>query len=149
MAVVVAVFGGGCCCCCCCCYDIHGAYVQSACFALIVGITPGKCACAILAAYPLPLRPLAIRLARFQLFFTLFVSLWERETDRTKSRCQREEGRSEIILSYLTADLASFFVSKFASRCERGYGDYGGCCLLVRVNMRHWSFGVQELGLRR
>jgi hypothetical protein len=54
-----------------------------------------------------------------------------------------------MIVSYLTAGLASLFVSEFVCVCERGYGDYGGCCrccLLVRVDVRHLNGGVQELG---
>jgi len=55
--------------------------VQGACFAVIVEITPGKGARAILAAFLLPLcvafvaLPFAIKLERFQLLFALLVSL--------------------------------------------------------------------------
>jgi len=56
--------------------------VQSACFAVIVEITAGKSARAILAAFLLPLPvaivalPFAIKLVRFEILFALFVSLW-------------------------------------------------------------------------
>lgn len=59
---------------------------------------------------------------------------------RRASERASEDDRS----SYLTAGLASLFVSKFAC-CYRDCGCRGRCCLLVRVD-RHWSVGVQELG---
>jgi hypothetical protein len=56
--------------------------VQSACFAVIVEITTGEGARAILTAFLLPLRvavavlPFTIKVVRFELLFALFVSLW-------------------------------------------------------------------------
>ena len=79
-------------------YDIGGAAdVRSACVAVIVEITTGKGARAILTTFLLPLRvaivalPFAIKLVRFEPLFALFVSLWG---ERERKSCQRvsEEG---------------------------------------------------------
>jgi hypothetical protein len=73
LLVVVAVFGGA--------NDIGGADVQNAGHAVIVDVTPGKGAPAIIAAFPLPLRvtieapPFAIPLECFQMVFAFFMTL--------------------------------------------------------------------------
>lgn len=61
-------------------YYIGGAEVQSACFAVIVGVTPGK---GILVAFLLPLRvafgahSFVVKLMCFQISFAFLVSLCE------------------------------------------------------------------------
>jgi hypothetical protein len=78
---VVAVFGDA--------NNIGGPDVQSAGYAVIVDVTPGKGAGAIIAAFPLPLRvalealPFAIRLDRFLMVFAFLVSLREKEKKRS------------------------------------------------------------------
>lgn len=113
--------------------------MQSAYFAVIVGITPGEGTRPILTAFLLTLRvafvalPFAIKIERFLLLFALLVSLWEREVSAYGGCGER------LILCYLTADFASLFVSQFSGVCERGHRDGRccRCCVLVRVKMRH------------